>query len=398
MTRQLSKLTSQFNASPTANLIAKIATLREAGQKIISLNIGEPDFPTPPNIKEAAIKAINDDFTKYTATAGILPLRESIADKLLHDNNLHYDVSEIAVTVGAKQAIACALMAVVGEGDEVIIPSPCFVSYPDMVKLAYATPVTVPLKGDNYDLDIEAIDQAVNEHTKAIIICTPNNPTGTVFSEASLRELARLVLKHDLYIITDEIYEKLIYDSHPHFSIASISDEVKDHTITINGFSKTYAMTGWRLGYVAANKNVIKAIVAILSQTTSAPASMVQMAAIEALKGPQDAVDEMVKQYDQRRRYCLKRLRAMNHVTCADSQGAFYLFPDMSAYMGTSYGDYIIKDDYDLCHYLLESEHIACVPGSVYHGPNHIRLSYSCSLDELKEAMDGIENALTRLK
>ena len=398
MATTLSKLMSQFSASPTAALMARVAALREQGKTIISLNIGEPDFPTPDNIKEAGIKAINDDFTKYTPVAGILPLRQAIAKKLSRDNHIDYDVSEIAVSVGAKQAIVSAVMAIAGEGDEIIVPTPCYVSYPDIIKMAFASPVMVPLTKDTCQLDIEAIEKAITKRTKAIIICTPNNPTGTAFDEASLRELARIALAYDLFVITDEIYEKLTYYNFRHVSIASLSKDMKDHTITINGFSKTYAMTGWRLGYVAARQDVIKAIIAIESQVTTAPASMVQMAGIEALEGPQDAVSEMVKEYEKRMIYCRDRLRAIPGVTCMEAQGAFYLFPDISHYIGTRYKNYFIENDSDLCNYILETQYVCCVPGSVFYGPGHIRISYSRSLEELKQAMDGIEKALSLLK
>lgn len=244
MATTLAERMSKFSGSPTSALIAKVAELKRQGKDIISLNVGEPDFGTPDYIKVAGMKAIADNFTKYTPGNGILELRQEIVKKLKQDNGIEYGLNEITTSVGAKQAIASAMMVIAGPGDEVILPIPCWVSYTEMIRLAGATPVFVPVRPDNYELDLKAIEDAITPRTKAIIICTPNNPTGAVYSEESLRKLAELAVKHDFFIVADEIYEKLVYDGAKHFSVASISQEVKERTVTVNGFSKAYAMTG----------------------------------------------------------------------------------------------------------------------------------------------------------
>lgn len=398
MSTTLSNTMHSLNASPTSVLLNKVAELRRQGKDIISLNVGEPDFNTPDYIKKAGIEAINNNFTRYTAGAGILELREAIIEKLKRDNHVSYNTNAVTVAVGAKQALASAVMAVAGRGDEVIIPVPCYVSYPEMVKLAGGTPVYAPLNPNDYTLDLEAIEKVITPKTKAIIICTPNNPTGTVYSEESLRALADLAIKYDFFIITDEVYEKLIYGDVKHFSLASISEEVRDHTILVNGFSKTYAMTGWRLGYAAARQDVIQAILTIQSQTTSAPASMVQKAAVTALRGPQDDVEVMRQEFERRRDYTVNRLRSIKGITCPDVQGAFYVFFDITTYIGKRDGDTVINTDQDLCEYLLEKAYIACVPGSAYLMDNKIRVSYSTSMTNLEEALNRMEEVLSYLK
>lgn len=395
---QLSKRMSNFAGSPTSALIAKIAELRAAGQNIISLNIGEPDFGTPNNIKVAGIKAIVDNFTKYTPGTGILDLRKAICAKLKRDNNVEYDVSEICATVGAKQAVFNSVMAIAGEGDEVIIPIPCWVSYTEMVKLAGAKPVFVEMK-DDFDLDLEAIEKAVTANTRGIIICTPNNPTGAVYSEDTLRKLSAISIKHDFYVIADEIYEKLIYDGEKHFSIASISQEAKEHTITINGVSKAYAMTGWRLGYLACTKEFIKAVTKIQSQTTSATSAISQKAAVEALNGPQYDVEIMADEFDKRRKYMVERLNNIKGITCTVPKGAFYLLPDVSYYFGsTSQDGVMINNAKDLAQFILEKVQVALVPGEAFNIDGKVRMSYSNSMENLKEAMDRLEKALAMLE
>ena len=252
MATTLAERMNKFSGSPTSALIAKVAELKRQGKDIISLNVGEPDFGTPDYIKVAGMKAIADNFTKYTPGNGILELRQEIVKKLREDNGVEYALNEVTTAVGAKQAIASAMMVLAGPGDEVLLPIPCWVSYTEMIRLAGATPVFVPVREDNYELDLDAIEKAITPRTKAIVICTPNNPTGAVYSEESLRKLAALAVEHDFFVVADEIYEKLVYDGAEHFSVASISQEVRDRTVTVNGFSKAYAMTGWRIGYAAA--------------------------------------------------------------------------------------------------------------------------------------------------
>lgn len=388
-----------FAGSPTSALIAKVAELRAAGQNIISLNVGEPDFGTPDNIKCGAIKAIVDNFTKYTPGPGIIDLRKLIVKKLKEDNNLEYTTDQICATVGAKQAIFNAVMTIAGPGDEVILPIPCWVSYTEMIKFAGATPVFVPVSEEKgYDLDVEAIAKAITPKTRGIIICTPNNPSGAVYKEETLRQLGELAVKHDFYVIADEIYEKLIYDSEKHFSIGSASPEVWDKTITVNGFSKAYAMTGWRLGYVAANKEVIDGIKKIQTQTTSATSAISQKAGVAALSGSQHDLHVMVQEFDKRRQYMLQRLAEMPGVTCAVPKGAFYLLPDFSCYFGKKYHGKEIKNAVDFANILLESVLVALVPGEAFNIPGKVRMSYSNSMENLGEAMDRIQKFVSELE
>lgn len=390
---------SNFAASATGAIVARVAELRAQGQDIISLNVGEPDFPTPQNVKEAGILAINENKTKYTANNGIVELRQAVCDKLKADNGLIYTPKEVCITVGAKQAIFNSVMCVAEKGDEVILPIPCWVSYTEIVKIADATPVFVEVdKKNNFDLDIEAIKKAITPRTRAILICTPNNPSGAVYSEAKLRELAELAVKHDFWIIADEIYEKLIYDGEKHFSIASISQEVWEHTLTVNGMSKAYAMTGWRLGYVAGPEEAINGIVKLQSQVTSNADAIAQYASVEALTGPQETIDFMVGKFDERRKYLVERLNAMPGVSCQLPKGAFYALPDVSGLIGKSYNGKILNNAIDVTAFLLEAAHIAVVPGDAFYIPNHIRIAYSNSLENIKKAMDQMEAAIKALK
>lgn len=398
MATTLAERMNHFSGSPTSALIATVAELKRQGKNIISLNVGEPDFGTPDYIKVAGIKAIAENFTKYTPGNGILELRQEIVKKLKEDNGVEYALNEVTTAVGAKQAIASSLMVIAGPGDEVLLPIPCWVSYTEMIRLAGAEPVFVPVRSDNYELDLDAIEKAITPKTKAIVICTPNNPTGAVYSEADLRRLADLAVKHDFFIVADEIYEKLVYDGAKHFSVASISREVRDRTITVNGFSKAYAMTGWRVGYAAARPDVIKGIMAVQSQTTSATSAISQKAAVTALQGPQYDLHDMVAEFKRRKDYVVSRLNAMPGITCPDVKGAFYVYPDVGPYLHKHFGDRSVETAVDLCQYLLDEALISTVPGEAYNVPGKIRISYSNSMENLKEALDRMEKALSALK
>lgn len=398
MSTNLAERMKNFQPSPTILLIGKVAELRKQGKDIVSLNIGEPDFSTPDYIKVAGIKAITDNFTKYTPGAGIPELREQIVKKLERDNHITYAMNEVVVSVGAKQAISSAVMVTAGAGDEVIIPIPCWVSYAEMVRIAGAKPVFVPTRKDDFGLDLDAIRAAITPRTKAIIICTPNNPTGAVYSEESLRELAVLAVEKDFFIISDEIYEKLVYDGAGHFSVASISEELRSRTITINGVSKAYAMTGWRVGYAAGRADVIKGISAVQSQLTSSTSAISQKAAAAALAGSEADMQHMVETFAERRNYVLMRLRAMPGVSCSNIKGAFYAYPNMQAFLNKKYKGRHIGSTVNLCNYLLEEALISTVPGESYELPGYIRISYSNSMEQLKEGMDRLEKALLALE
>ncbi len=397
MSTELAARMQQLEGSATGAVLSKVTKLRQAGMDIISLNVGEPDFPTPDNIKEAGIRAIREDCTRYTPGAGMPELRVAVAEKLRRENNIPCMADNIIITVGAKQAITAAVLAIAGPGDEVIIPVPYYVSYAEVTRLAGAEPVFVDLNQETYALDLDAIRAAVTPRTKAIIICTPNNPTGTVYSEEQLRGLAKIALEHDFFMLVDEIYEKIVFDDNKHFSVASISEEVMDHTITVNGFSKTYSMTGWRIGYAAARKDVAAAILKITSQDTTCDSSISQKAAIEALAGPQDAVDIMVREFAKRRDFLVERLKSIPGIVCPDVQGAFYLFLDVRYYFGKQYGKWIIKNDHDLCDYLIEEGGVAMMHSAAYGSEGRVRISYATSRQNLEMAMDRMEAALARL-
>ena len=396
-TKELSPRMNRFSGSPTSALQVRIAELKRQGKNIVTLSIGEPDFDTPNYVKEGAIQAIQEGFTKYTPVNGIFELREAIANKLRKENGMPVTPDNICVSVGAKQGVYSSLMVLCDKGDEVIIPVPCWVSYTEMVKLSEATPILVPCKED-FSLDLDAIRGAVTEKTKAVIICTPNNPSGAVYSEESLRALMDLAIEKDFFVLVDEIYEKLVYNGSKHFSIASISEEAFNHTITINGFSKAYAMTGWRMGYVAARQDIIKAIMRLQSQVNSSNCSISQRAGVTALLGPQDSVDEMVKEFARRKDYVYERVCKIPDMSCPEPQGAFYVLCDISKYFGKRYQEWTINNGYDMSEYLLVTQQVATVPGEAYNIPGKIRFAYANSMENLKEAFDRIEDALAKLK
>ncbi len=390
---------SKVSISPTTQLNARVAQLKAEGKDIIKLNIGEPDKSTFDYIRVAGIKAIADGFTKYTVGSGIPELRRAISEKLERENGLRCPIDQITVTVGGKQAVFASIMSLVEEGDEVLLPVPCWVSYTDMIKLAGGTPVFVETKeAEGYALDLDAIRQAVSPRTKAIVICTPNNPTGAVYSYEDLKALGELACEHGFYIIADEIYEKLVYDGAEHISIASISPEIFARTITINGFSKAYAMTGWRVGYAAAPLEIVKAIQVIQSQTTSNTSSIGQKAALEALAGPQFDVDRMVDVFAQRRTYVCSRLAKIPQIRFPAPKGAFYVYLDVSALIGRTGGGKTLTSSLDIAEYLLDEALVAVVPGEAFNLAGRIRISYSNSMENLEKAMDRIEAAVAKLR
>ena len=382
--------------SQTVELTSRVTKLRQQGREIISFNVGEPDFATPEHICKAAEEAMKSGFTKYTPVMGILELRQAICEKLQKDNGLSYGVDEITIGAGAKQCICTALQAICNPGDEIIIPYPCWVSYTEMVRIASGKPVLVPCRQD-FSLDIEAIRGAVTDKTKGILINTPNNPTGAVYSRESLLELAEIAEEHGIYILSDEVYEKLIYDGNEHVSAASVAEKAKKWTILINGFSKAYAMTGWRLGYVAADREVIKGMNVLQSQTVSSINSMAQKAGVEALNGTQEPVKEMCREFKNRRDYMWERLCSMEGIVCKKGKGAFYLMPDIRCYIGARFGDTVIDSDFKMAEYLLEEAQIAVVPGSAFFAPGHLRFAYTDSREKIKEGMDNMQTALGRL-
>lgn len=391
----LAKRMQQVAVSATNALAAKIDGMRAEGMEILTFHIGEPDFDTPAKIVEAGKKMLDEGRTRYVSVSGIPELKQAIAEKLEKENGMHYESSQICVTTGAKQAVYNAIMAVCDEGDEVLIPTPCWVSYVDMVKMANGTPILVE-PGENFTLNLEAIEAAITEHTKLIIINTPNNPTGACYDRESLEKLGELAVKHDFYILADEVYEKLIYGKE-HISVGSLSEQIYEHTITVNGFSKAFAMTGWRLGYAAAPKDVAKAIVAIQSNSTSNSTTFVQYAALTALKECAEDVEKMKAEFEKRRDYAYERMSALKDITCTKPDGAFYLMPDVSAYFGKKGNGKEIQNSVDFCAYILEEAKVAITPGDAFKMPGTIRFAYPASIETIKEGMDRMEKALEKL-
>ena len=388
----------RMTPSATMELDGIVANLRADSVEIINLNMGEPDFNTPDHIINACAQAIQEGKTKYVNVNGILQLRKAICRKLMRENYVKYDPSQIVVSTGAKQALANAVMAICNAGDEIIVPIPCWVSYIEMVKLADGVPVLVDTNPKSFQLNLAAIEKAITPKTRAIMINTPNNPTGAVYPEESLRMLGELAVRYDFYIISDEIYEKLIYNNKKHVCIASLSEKIKEHTIIINGFSKSFAMTGWRIGYSATPGDIARAVSTLQGHTTSNSTTFVQWAAIKALEGPTDTIDYMRSKFDERRRYLLERLNSMPHISCFNADGAFYLMPDISHYFGKRFGKRVIKDSVDFCAFMLEEARVAIVPGSAFEAPNSVRIAYSNSLEAIKQGMDNMEKALAKLE
>ncbi len=393
----LSKIVSNITPSATCELEGTVGAMKAAGVDVVALNIGEPDYGTPVDIKAACERAIEAGKTTYVNTAGIPEVRKAICEKLARDNGIGYQPDQICVSTGAKQALNNAVLAVTNPGDEVIIPTPSWVSYVEIVKLVGGVPVCVGTKPD-YQLDVDAVEAAVTEKTAAVIINTPNNPTGAVYTRESLERLAKLATKHGFIVISDEVYEKLVYNGARHVCIASLSQEAYDHTIVINGLSKAYRMTGWRIGYSAAPALLAAGIKAIQGHVTSNSTTFVQWAAIQALQHGEASIKEMVAEFAKRKAYAYARLCAMPGVACKDVNGAFYLLPDVSAYFGKRDGDNVIRDSFDFCNYVLKEYQVALVPGGAFLSPNTVRVAYTNSMERIKEGMDRIELALSRLK
>ncbi|MCG6551279.1 MAG: pyridoxal phosphate-dependent aminotransferase [Candidatus Magnetominusculus sp. LBB02] len=394
----ISERAKKVKPSATLSIDTKAKEMKAAGINVISFAVGEPDFDTPDNIKAAAIKAINDGFTKYTPVGGIPELKNAIAGKLKKDNALDYKPNEILVSVGAKHSLYNAAQALYSEGDEVIIPAPYWVSYPDQTLLNDAVPVIVETKEeDSFVLAPEQLAKAVTKKTKAIVLNYPSNPTGFTYDKKALEAIAEIAVKNNIYVISDEIYEMLLYDGRKHISIASIDPEIKKLTIVINGFSKSHAMTGWRIGYAAGDAAVIKAMENIQSQSTSNPASISQKAALEAATGPQDFIAVMVREFDKRRKYLVEELNKIEGVSCRMPQGAFYAFANIKEYMGKKSAKMTVKDSSDMALYLLEEAAVALVPGSAFGAEGYIRMSYATSMAKITEGLNRIKTALAKL-
>ncbi len=395
----LSVRVKSLKPSPTLAVDAKAKALKAQGVDIVNLSAGEPDFDTPDHIKRAAIKAIEEGFTKYTPVGGIAELKQGITAKLERDLSISYGPEEILVSTGGKQVLFNIAQAILDPGDEVIIPVPYWVSYPPIVELAGGVPVYLNTSPkDGFRIDKTELEGLITPKTKAMILNSPSNPTGAVYSLDNLKEVAELAKKHGFFVITDDIYDEIRFDGRKPENILTADNSLKDQVLIANGVSKTYAMTGWRIGYLAGPADVVKACTKIQSQSTSNANSIAQKAAAEALNGPQGCVAEMTNAFKERGLYVASRLKAMTGVTCVDPVGAFYVFPDFSAYFGKAADGKEIMGSLDLADYLLESAKIACVPGIAFGDDNAVRFSFATDMETLKTGMDRLEEALEALK
>jgi aspartate aminotransferase len=395
---KLSQFTRYLKPSETLAISTKAKTLRAQGRDIIDFGLGEPDFATPGNIIRAAEHAMAEGFTKYMPPAGYPALRRAIADKLKRENDLEYAPEQIIVSCGAKHALYNVAMALIDPGDEVIVPGPYWVTYPTQVLLAGGTPVIIPTTvADDFKITGEMLRRSLTPRTRGIILNSPCNPTGAVYTPAELEDLASVLLDTDLFIITDEIYEHIIFDGIKQISIATLHPALKERSIVVNGLSKAYAMTGWRLGYCAGPREVMEMCDRLQSQTTSNATAFAQVAAIEALTGPQDSVHSMAQAFEQRRNFVVARLNAIDGITCNTPHGAFYTFPKIDALFGRRATGQPLTTSAQVVDYLLDEAGVALVPGDAFGDDRYMRLSYASSMAELEAGLARIDQALQQL-
>jgi aspartate aminotransferase len=394
----LSNRAKSLKPSPTLAINAKAKSMQAQGIHVISFGAGEPDFDTPENIKQAAKKALDEGFTKYTPVGGIDELKDAIIKKFQRDSGLSYKRSEVLVSCGGKHSFYNLAQAIFDQGDEVIIPAPYWVSYPPMVSLAGGSPVIAETTEKNeFKITPGDLKKTITKKTKALIINSPSNPTGSAYSKKELEKIAEIALSKSIFVISDEIYEKIVYDEFQFTSIASLSEEMKKRTIIVHGVAKTYSMTGWRIGYTAGSEEIIAAMNNIQSQSTSNPTSIAQKASVEALIGPQSEVEKMVSAFSQRRNYIVDRLNKMRGVSCYKPTGAFYVFPNFSSYYGKAYQGKKIENSTHLADYFLDVAKVAVVPGVEFGADPFERLSFATSMENIKEGLNRIEKALKEL-
>lgn len=398
MSLELSKKAAAVKPSSTLAITAKAKELKAQGKDVVGFGAGEPDFNTPENICDAAIKAIKDGFTKYTPASGTNELKAAISKKFKEFNGLDYDTDQIVISNGGKHSLTNIFTALINPGDEVIIPAPFWLSYPEIVKLAGGVPVIVTTtKEQNFKLTAEDLAAAVTDKTKALVLNTPNNPTGMLYTEEELRTIAKVAIEKDFYVVADEMYEMLVYGEQKHISIASLGKDIYDRTITCSGLAKSYAMTGWRIGYTGSSKEIAKMMGSVQSHQTSNPNSIAQKAAVEALTGPQDSVEKMHAEFDKRRKYMYKRICDMDLLDALEPMGAFYVFVDGSAVLGKSYKGTKIESVPQMADILINEYNTAIVPCADFGFPDCFRLSYAISIEQIEKGLDRIEKFIGEL-
>ncbi len=394
--KPVSKIAEAVRASTTLAVDSLAKQMKADGLDVVGFGTGEPDFNTPDNINMAGIKAICDGKTKYTPAAGIIPLRKAIAQKLKDDCGVDYDYTQIVVASGAKHSVYIALAAITNPGDEIIIPAPFWVSYYEMVRMVGGTPVIVEAgEEQGFKITAEQLEAAITDKTKCLMLNNPSNPTGMIYSKDELQAIADVCVKHDLYILADEIYYQLIYDGMEFTSVASLGEEIKERTLLINGVSKSYAMTGWRVGYCAANKTLAKIMSNFLSHSTGAPSTISQWASVEALTGPQESIEAMRLAFLERRDYIVKRINEIPGVSCIKPNGAFYVMMNMEKLVGKTLGGKLIENDDDFAVALLEKALVAVVPCSGFGMKNFVRWSYAASMENIEKGLDRLEKFIT---
>lgn len=399
MSLELSKRAAAVKPSSTLAITAKAKELRAQGMDVVGFGAGEPDFNTPQNICDAAIAAINDGFTKYTPASGTNELKEAVCKKFKSFNGLEYTPDQIVISNGGKHSLTNIFTALLNPGDEVIIPAPFWLSYPEIVKLAGGVPVIVTTtKEQSFKLTAQDLERAITENTKALVLNTPNNPTGMLYTEEELRRLAKVVVEKDIYVVADEMYENLVYGKQKHISIASFGKEIYDRTITCSGLAKSYAMTGWRIGYTGSSKEIAKMMSSVQSHQTSNPNSIAQRAAVEALNGPQDSVAAMHEEFDKRRKYMYERICKMPYVDTIEPMGAFYEFVDATKVLSKSYKGEKVETVAKMADILINDYNTAVVPCADFGFPNHLRLSYAISIGQIEKGLDRIEAFLNELQ
>ncbi len=395
--KALSHVAQAVQASTTLAIDAMFKQMKAEGIDVIGFGAGEPDFNTPDNIKEVAMQAIRENKTRYTPAAGIMELRKAVCTRLKEDCALEYEPSQIVVASGAKHSVFVTLQVLVNPGDEVILPAPFWVSYYELIKMAGGVPVIVSAtEEEDFKLTAEKLSAAVTDKTKAIILNNPSNPTGMMYTKDELQAIAEVCIKNEIYVISDEIYYGLVYDNRKFTSFASLSDEAKELTILINGVSKSYAMTGWRIGYTASNSQIAKVMANYLSHSTSAPSSVSQWAAVEALEGPQEGILEMRDEFERRRNYIVQRMNQIEGVSCLNPDGAFYVMMNIEKLIGRTFGDITIRNSDDFAKAFLEQGLVAVVPCSGFGAPNFVRWSYATSMENIKAGLDRLEKFLAQ--